>query len=106
MRRNVFCRRAFLGHTVRLAVFAATPALLQACTKPELHCDDVSGLSKEDAELRTSLEYQDRSPHGENKSCSSCAFFKAGKKDECGQCTLVRGPINPLGYCNSWAAKV
>jgi len=95
-----------LGHTVRLAVIAATPALLQACTKPELHCDDVSGLSKEDAELRTSLEYQDRSPHGENKSCSICAFFKAGKKDECGQCTLVRGPINPLGYCNSWAAKV
>jgi hypothetical protein len=55
--------------------------------------------------LRNQLEYRDDSPYGEKKSCSSCAFYKAGKKNECGQCTLVKGPIHPLGYCNSWSAK-
>lgn len=105
MRAKTFSRREVLGHTVRLAIIGATATLLHACKKPELHCEDVSGLSEEDAELRAQLEYQDRSPHGQNKTCSSCAFFKVGKKDECGLCTLVKGPINPLGYCNSWAAK-
>ena len=31
--------------------------------------------------------------------------YKAGGKNECGGCTLVKGPIHPQGYCNSWAAK-
>jgi High potential iron-sulfur protein len=106
MRKNKLSRRELLGHTVCLAVIGSTPILLNACTKPELHCEDVTGLSEADAQLRASLEYRDLSPYGEKKSCSNCAFYKAGKKNECGQCTLVKGPINPLGHCNSWAAKV
>ena len=105
MRTGTFSRREMLRHTVHLAVIGAAPILLNACTKPEFHCEDVSGLSKDDAELRSALEYQDRSPHGDKKNCSICAFYKAGGKNECGECTLVRGPIHPLGYCNSWAAK-
>ncbi|TNF61181.1 MAG: hypothetical protein EP303_06010 [Deltaproteobacteria bacterium] len=105
MRKSTFSRREMLGHTAQLAVIGAAPILLNACTKPEFHCEDVSGLSKDDAGLRSALEYRDRSPHGNEKSCSSCAFYKAGGKNECGECTLVRGPIHPLGYCNSWAAK-
>ncbi len=66
---------------------------------------DVSGLGSADLALRTQLEYQDRSAHGEQKNCSNCAFYKAGDKNQCGLCTLVRGPIHPLGYCTSWAAK-
>jgi hypothetical protein len=94
-----------LGHTAHLAVLGSMPILLNACTKAEFSCKDVSSLGEGDLELRSALEYRDLSPHGEQKSCSSCAFYKAGKKDACGQCTLVRGPIHPLGYCNSWAAK-
>jgi hypothetical protein len=105
MRKRTLSRREMLGHTVYLAVVGSTTILLNACTKPEFHCEDVSGLSEDDAELRSALDYRELSPHGEQKSCASCAFYLASKKNECGQCTLVRGPIHPLGYCNSWAAK-
>ena len=105
MRKTILSRREMLGHTVHLAVIGSAPILLNACTKPEFHCEDVSALSKEDAELRWSLEYQDRSPHGQEKDCANCAFYKAGGKNECGRCTLLKGRIHPLGYCTSWAAK-
>jgi hypothetical protein len=105
MRKSTLSRREILGRTVHLAVIGSMPILLNACTKPEFRCDDVSGLSKDALGLRSALEYRDVSPHGEQKSCSACEFYRAGKKNACGGCTLVRGPIHPLGYCNSWAAK-
>jgi len=105
MRNGNLSRRELLGHTVTLAVIGATPIWLNACSKPEFHCEDVSALSEADAQLRSQLEYRDLSPYGEKKSCSNCAFFKAGKENQCGQCTIVAGPIHPQGYCNSWAAK-
>ncbi len=105
MRKRTLSRREMLGHTVYLAIVGSTPILLTACTKPELHCEDVSGLSEDDAALRSALQYRNLSPYGEEKSCAICAFFRAGKKNECGRCTLVEGPIHPLGYCNSWSAK-
>jgi hypothetical protein len=105
MRKSTLSRREMLGRTLHLAVIGSMPILLNACAKPEFHCQDVSSVGEADLALRTALEYQDVSPHGEQKSCSNCSFYKAGDKDACGQCTLVRGPIHPLGYCNSWAAK-
>ena len=103
--KSTLTRREMLGHSVRLVGIGSTPALLNACKKPELHCEDVSGLRDEDLELRSALEYRDVSPHGESKNCESCAFYREGQKNECGQCTLVKGPIHPLGYCDSWSAK-
>jgi len=94
-----------LAQTVRWAALGSVPILLNACKQPEFHCKDVSELSKADAALRTKLDYRDRSPYSDKKSCSSCAFFKGGNKNECGRCTLVKGPIHPLGYCNAWSAK-
>jgi len=94
-----------LRDAVHLAVLGSVTVLLPACEKAELHCDDTTGLSAQDLELRRSLEYRDTSPHGAVKSCSACAFYVAAGKNECGQCTLVKGPINPGGYCNSWAQK-
>jgi len=105
MRKSTLSRREMLGGTVHLAVIGSMPILLSACAKPEFSCQDVSALGEGDLELRTTLEYRDDSPHDEQKNCSSCAFYKAGKKNACGLCTLVRGPIHPAGYCNSWAAK-
>ena len=105
MRRNKLSRRTLLRNTVHLAVVGSTPLLLQACKKTDFSCQDIGGLSEHDAALRAALEYVDRSPYEETKSCRSCAFFVAAEKDECGQCTLVKGPIHPLGYCNSWAKK-
>ena len=105
MTKSNLSRRNLLRCTVHLAVLGSVPVLLQGCKKTEFSCTDASGLSPEDAKLRTALEYRDRSPHQEAKNCGNCAFFVAGSKDQCGQCTLVQGPIHPLGYCNSWAAK-
>ncbi len=93
MSKSTLTRREMLGHTVRLAVIGSAPVLLNACTKPELHCDDLSGVSEADAKLRTALEYTEHSPHGEGRNCENCAFYRAGKKNECGKCTLVKGPI-------------
>ena len=105
MRKSTLSRREMLRSTVRLAVIGSVPVLLNACTAPQFRCDDVSGLSEDDLALRSALEYQDGSPHGEEKNCSNCAFYRTGAKNQCGQCTLLRGPIHPRGYCNSWAAK-
>jgi hypothetical protein len=105
MKKTKLSRREMLERTVNLAVVGSMPVLLHACTKPEFHCTDVSNVGKADLALRQQLEYQDRSAHGDQKNCSNCAFYKAGDQNQCGQCTLVRGPIHPLGYCNSWAAK-
>jgi hypothetical protein len=105
MNENTLSRRVLLQTTVRLAVVGSAPLLLQGCQEEEFGCEDTSGLKPEEVELRTTLEYRDRSPHGEAKNCANCAFFVVGGKDQCGQCTLVRGPIHPLGYCGSWAMK-
>ena len=105
MTKTTLSRRQILERGIRLALVGSTPILLNACSKPELHCEDVSALSEDDRALRSQLEYRDLSPYAETKSCSKCAFYKAGKKNECGKCTLVKGPINPRGYCNSWSAK-
>ena len=105
MKKNTLSRRTLLRNTVHLAVIGSAPVLLQACKKAELVCEEASGLSEKDAELREALEYLDTSPHAEAKNCANCAFYVAGKRDECGRCTLVKGPIHPLGYCNSWAIK-
>ena len=105
MSKNTLTRRAILRDAVHLAVIGTAPFLVQGCKKEPLVCSDASGLKPNDAELRSALEYQDASPHGETKNCSNCAFYVAGPKNECGQCTLVKGPIHPLGYCSSWAMK-
>lgn len=105
MKTSTLSRRRMLRHAAQLAVVGSAPALWSACKKAEFRCDDVSDLPDADTELRTALEYVDRSPHGEKKNCETCAFYKAAEKDECGRCTLVKGPIHPRGYCNSWAAK-
>ena len=105
MGKSRLSRRDMLRSTAHLAVIGSSAILFQGCKKPEFRCDDVSGLSEEEAQLRATLEYQDRSPYGKEKSCSKCAFFRGAGAGECGACTLLRGPVHPLGYCNSWAAK-
>lgn len=105
MEKRSLCRRELLCTATRLLVIGSSSMLLHGCKKPELLCDDVSGLSEEDTKLRGALQYQDRSPFGKDKICSKCAFFREAGDDQCGACTLVRGPIHPLGYCSSWAQK-
>ena len=85
-----------------LAMFAAGSALI-ACKK-DLACTDTAGLSPEDTATRTTLEYVDHTPIAA-KECAGCQLYKPAAADACGGCNVVKGPINPRGYCKSWVQK-
>lgn len=105
MMESTFSRRILLRNLVRSGFLGSTAILFQGCKRAELRCEDTTGLQPEDRELRAALEYRDRSPYDELKNCANCAFYVAADADQCGQCTLLKGPIHPLGYCDSWATK-
>ncbi|PIE18783.1 MAG: hypothetical protein CSA66_03940 [Proteobacteria bacterium] len=67
-------------------------------------CDNVSGLSLADKQMRKTNKYVDKTPHAD-KDCANCQLYKAPKSGFCGGCTVLKGTINPHGYCNLWAAK-
>jgi hypothetical protein len=99
-RRDVLRRGAGLG---ALAVAGASVA----CSKPKapaLSCTDTSALSPTDLTIRTSLAYVDVSTEP-GKTCSGCLQFLPASPDACGACKVVKGPINPSGYCKSFAPK-
>lgn len=99
-RREVLTNAAAVG---AFAVFGGA-----ACSKAPaaLNCTDVTGLSPADVTVRTSLAYSDVSMEA-GKSCTGCQQFNpppAGA-NVCGTCKVVKGPINPKGYCKSFVAK-
>jgi len=104
--RNTLSRRELLQHGACLAAAVSAPAAIGSCKKDRLDCTDTSGLNRAAKQLRDQLEYVDVSPHGEEKNCVNCQFYRQPPKEgQCGACTLIQGPINPAGYCNSWAPK-
>jgi hypothetical protein len=108
-------RRKFLqvslGTTAVAGIFAGSAAtLLSGCKSgggggsKALSCTDTSSLAPMDAQLRTALGYIDATPNPSQK-CLTCIQYVPAAPDACGTCKLVKGPINPEGYCKSWAAK-
>lgn len=98
-------RRGMLRRTVHLTVLAsAAPMLLSACGGGELECSDVSSLSAGDRTARAGAQYVDRATDA-SRRCDGCSFYQAGAAGQCGACTVVRGPINPSGSCQLWAAR-
>jgi hypothetical protein len=61
-------------------------------------------LSSTDAQTRVTLAYVDNSVEP-GKSCTRCQQFIPAAPDACGTCKVVKGPINPSGYCKSFVAK-
>jgi ABC-type sugar transport system substrate-binding protein len=59
------------------------------------------------ADAKTSpaaVNYVPKSTNG--KYCKNCRFYVANKAaGKAGTCTIVAGPIEPLGYCVAYAAK-
>ncbi len=85
-----------------LAVFGAA-----ACHKSApapLQCNDSSMLSPGDAQIRTALAYKEVSTEP-GKNCSGCTQFLPGPPNACGTCKVLKGSINPSGYCRSFQAK-
>lgn len=72
----------------------------------EATCDDLSGLSDADVQMRQTLQYVAQSPHPDKK-CTGCQLFVPPEGDApCGGCQIIKGPISPEGYCTSWAQKM
>jgi hypothetical protein len=99
-------RRELISSGVTLGAFAVfgVAACGKNSAKP-LVCTDTTGLAAADVTVRTSLKYVDISTEP-GKSCTGCQqFIPAPAPGSCGTCKVVKGPINPSGYCASFAAK-
>ena len=96
-RRDLFMNLAALG---TVSLFGAT-----GCSKAPLICTDTTGISPSDLTIRTSLAYVDVSTEA-TKSCATCQqFLPNATPNTCGTCKVLKGPINPKGYCKSFVAK-
>jgi hypothetical protein len=99
-------RRDLIHRSVAFGALAAFGAA--ACGKekrPALSCNDTSGISAADAQLRTTLAYVDSSTEP-GKSCTQCQQYNpAPSADVCGTCKILKGPVSPRGYCKSFVAK-
>jgi hypothetical protein len=98
-RRNVLQRGSALGV---LAILGTS-----ACKgEPRaLSCVDTTGLLPTDVQIRTTLAYVDASMEA-GKACNKCQQFVAPTSaDACGSCKVLKGPVNPIGYCKSFVAK-
>lgn len=103
--------RRYCLRTTFIAGAAGATGLLAACggkkktaSKSTLSCKDTSGLTPAEKQMREQLAYVDKSPQAA-KNCANCSFFQSKGDNACGGCTLIKGPIHPQGYCNSWAEK-
>ena len=69
-------------------------------------CNDLSGLTDPDVQMRQTLAYVDESTFAD-KNCANCQLYIVPEGGAtCGGCQIIKGPIAPDGYCTSWAAKV
>jgi hypothetical protein len=79
-----------------------SPASNQSLNDP---CSDVSNLSDSDLATRKQFNYMGRTPN-KDKFCSNCLHWRGlTGNGPCGTCELVKGPINPNGYCDQWMQK-
>ena len=68
-------------------------------------CEDLAGLSDADKSTRTAMKYVGKSAKAE-QNCANCALYLPPKDGgACGACSVVKGPINPAGWCSVWAKK-
>ena len=109
-------RRAFLRRALSFgAASVGAGTLLAACGGEQeggaageedalAACNDVSGLSEEEKQVRQNFEYVNETPYPE-KRCNNCQFYQQPEGGTvCGGCQLFAGPVSPQGYCNSWIA--
>ncbi len=88
---------------------ADTPAADPPAEEPvaeSFTCTDTEGLTEAELTMRNeTFSYVDTSTE-EGKTCDNCALYVAAAEgQQCGTCTIIKGPIHPDGYCTSWAAK-
>ena len=78
---------------------------LVGCQKGPSSCNDVSKLTGDQQNTRTTLGYEDAS-HEPGKSCLKCSqYTEAPSADQCGGCKVLPGPVHPNGYCRAFTPK-
>jgi hypothetical protein len=85
-----------------LVATAALTGALAGC-KHAVSCPP-GQLAAADLDLRNKLHYTEHSPEPE-KFCNACQQYTHEGDNDCGGCKLIKGPINPAGYCIAFAAK-
>lgn len=71
--------------------------------KDGLDCSKEGAIDKASKQMRKTLQYVEHSTK-EGKVCSKCMQWIAPEKGKsCGGCKLFSGPVNPDGYCLSFA---
>ncbi len=103
--KKVATRREALRHLVVLSASVAVPGFLAGCSKKPT-CTDVSGLSPDELKMRNeTAAYVDSAPDP-SKRCDVCVQWVPGASPTaCGGCKVVKGPINPQGWCKLFAPK-
>lgn len=96
-------RRTFL---VGMPTATLALTVLHGCKEgKQVTCTNVDTLGDADKKARTSSQYIESSKIAA-KNCDNCAHYVgAPAADQCGTCKVVKGPINPKGYCNLWVEK-
>jgi hypothetical protein len=70
--------------------FARAARAAESCTQPESES------------LRASLNYA-ATAADPAAACAHCAFFTAGPAGACGSCTILGGPVDATGHCDSFS---
>ncbi len=97
----IFSRRSLLVHGASfVGLLGAT-----ACKNGPASCNDVSTLSADQQNTRSTLGYEDTSDQP-GKTCAKCAQYVAPPKaDQCGGCKVLPGTVHPNGYCRAFTPK-
>jgi len=75
---------------------------LEAAQEAADPCNDTSSLTDSALATRETFEYESRSADGTDL-CRTCDFWRPSPTAGlCGTCTIVKGPVHPLGTCISW----
>lgn len=83
----------------------ATEPMAPAAKADTNPCSDLSGLTDQEKGTRDALGYIAKTENPD-QVCTNCNFWQKPTGDSpCGGCTLMKGPINPEGWCKSWFAK-
>ena len=113
-------RREFLERVAILGAAVGAAPLLAACGTDAgtgttntgsgqagtIDCTDPARLTDAEVKTRTDLQYVEASAKPD-QNCLNCQQYTVAEAEgTCGKCTLVPGPINPVGWCISWVQKV
>ena len=92
-----------IGSSVAAAAVVGTRGVAFADGKVD--CSKEGTIDKTSKQMRTALKYVEQSKK-KGQVCSGCLQWVAPDKGKsCGGCKLFTGPVNPNGYCLSYAPK-